>query len=45
MRTTINTEQKIAKILAQISTIETKYSDKKIAKILENIKEELDEIV
>lgn len=45
MKTTINTEQKIANILAQISTIKTNYSDKKIADILENIKNELDEIV
>ena len=45
MKTTINTEKKIAKILAQIATIQTAYSDEKIADILENIKNELDEIV
>lgn len=45
MKTTINTEQKIANILAQIATIKTNYSDEKIADILENIKNELDEIV
>lgn len=45
MKTTLNTEQKIANILAQIATIKTNYSDEKIADILENIKNELDEIV
>ena len=45
MKTTINTEKKIAKILSQITTIKTQYSDEKIAKILEHIKNELDEIV
>lgn len=45
MKTTINTEKKLAKILAQISTITTQYTDEKIADILENIKNELDEIV
>lgn len=45
MKTTINTEQKIANILAQIATIKTNYSDEKIADILDNIKNELDEIV
>ena len=45
MKATINTEQKIAKILSQISTIQTKYSDEKIAEILENVKNELDEII
>ena len=45
MKTTINTEKKIAKILAQIGKIKTQYSDEKIADILENIKNELAEIV
>jgi 3-methyladenine DNA glycosylase AlkC len=45
LKTTLNTEKKIAKILAQISTIKTQYSDEKIADILENIKNELAEIV
>ena len=45
MKTAINTEKKIAKILAQITTIKTGYTDEKIAEILENIKNELSEIV
>ena len=45
MKTTLNTEKKIAKILAQIATIQTGYTDEKIAEILDNIKNELDEIV
>ena len=45
MKTTVNTEKKILKILAQIATIKTQYSDEKIADILENIKNELAEIV
>lgn len=45
MKATINTEKKIAKILSQIVTIQNEYSDEKIAEILENIKNELDEIV
>ena len=45
MKTTINTEQKIAEILSQISSIQTEYSDKKIAKILEHVKNELDEML
>ena len=45
MKATINTEKKIGKILAQIATIQTGYTDEKIAEILENIKNELDEIV
>ena len=45
MKTTTNTEKKIAKILAQITTIKTQYSDEKIADILENIKNELIQIV
>ena len=45
MKTTLNTEKIIAKILAQISTIKTQYSDEKIAEILENIKNELVQIV
>ena len=45
MKTTLNTEKKIVKILSQISTIQTVYTDEKIADILENIKNELDEIV
>ena len=45
MKTTVNTEKKIAKILAQIANIQNGYSDEKIADILENIKNELAEIV
>lgn len=45
MKTTVNTEKKIAKILAQIANIQSGYSDEKIADILENIKNELAEIV
>ena len=45
MKTTVNTEKKIAKILAQIATIQTGFTDEKIADILENIKNELVEIV
>jgi len=45
MRTTINAEQKIAEILSQISEIQTSDSDKKIAEILENVKNKLDEIL
>ena len=45
MKTTLNTEKKIAKILAQITTIKTQYSDEKIAEILENIKNELSQII
>ena len=45
MKTTLNTEKKIAKILSQITTINTQYTDEKIAEILENIKNELSQIV
>lgn len=45
MKTTVNTEKKIAKILAQIADIQNGYSDEKIADILENIKNELVQIV
>ena len=45
MKTTVNTEKKIAKILAQIATIQTGFTDEKIADILENIKNELVGIV
>lgn len=45
MKTALNTEKKIAKILSQITTIKTGYTDEKIAEILENIKNELSQIV
>ena len=38
-------KKKIGKILSQIATINTGYTDEKIAEILENIKNELAEIV
>ena len=45
MKTTLNTEKKIGKILAQIANINAKNSDEEIAEILESIKNELAEIV
>lgn len=41
MKTTLRNEKKIEDILVQISEIQTNYSDKKIAKILENVKRQL----
>jgi hypothetical protein len=41
MKRTLNQEQQIEKILSEISKIQTTSSDKKIARILENIKKEL----
>lgn len=41
MKTTLRNEKKIEDILVQISEIQTNYSDKKIAKILENVKKQL----
>ncbi len=41
MKTTLTNEKKIEDILSQISSIQTNYSDKKIAKILENVKKQL----
>lgn len=41
MKTTLQNEKKIEDILMQISEIQTNYSDKKIAKILENVKKQL----
>lgn len=41
MKTTLQNEKKIEDILVQISEIQTNYSDKKIAKILENVKKQL----
>ena len=41
MKTTIKNEKTIEDILMQITTIQTNYSDKKIAKILENVKKQL----
>jgi hypothetical protein len=45
MKRTLNQEQQIEKILSEISKIQTKSSDKKIASILENVKKELNCLV
>lgn len=45
MKTTLQNEKKIEDILMQISEIQTNYSDKKIAKILENVKKQLTTIM
>ena len=41
MKMTLRNEKKIQDILSQIAAIQTDYSDKKIAKILENVKKQL----
>lgn len=45
MKKTLEQEQQIEKILAELSKIETKFSDKKIASILEHVKKELNCLV
>ena len=45
MKTTLRNEKKIEDILSQISEIQTNYSDKQIAKILENVKKQLTTII
>ena len=45
MRRTLKQEQQISKILSELTKIETKFSDKKIASILENVKKELNSLV
>lgn len=45
MKKTIDQEQQIGKILSELAKIETKFSDKKIASILENVKKELNSLV
>jgi hypothetical protein len=45
MKRTLNQEQRIEKILSEISKIQTNSSDKKIASILENVKKELHYLV
>lgn len=45
MKTTLRNEKKIEEILEQISKIQTNYSDKQIAKILENVKKQLTTII
>lgn len=41
MKTTLKNEKTIEDVLMQIKEIQTNYSDKKIAKILENVKRQL----
>ena len=45
MKRTLNQEERIGKVLSQISKIQTNYSDKKLASVLENIKKELNCLV
>ena len=45
MKTTLRNEKKIEDILEQITKIQTNYSDKQIAKILENVKKQLTTII
>ena len=45
MKTTQRNEKKIEDILEQITKIQTNYSDKQIAKILENVKKQLTTII
>ena len=41
MKRTLTQEQQIVKILSELTKIQTNFSDKKIASILENVKKEL----
>lgn len=45
MKMTIRNEKTIEDVLMQINSIQTDYSDKEIAKILENVKKELKTII
>ena len=45
MKTTLRNEKKIEDISEQITKIQTNYSDKQIAKILENVKKQLTTII
>lgn len=45
MKTTLRNEKKIEDILEQITKIQKNYSDKQIAKILENVKKQLTTII
>lgn len=45
MKKTMNQEQQIVKILSELTKIQTKFSDKQIASILENVKKELNCLV
>ncbi len=45
MKRTLTQEQQIVKILSELTKIQTNFSDKKIASILENVKKELNCLV
>ena len=45
MKRTLNQEQKIQNVLLELTKIQTNYSDKKIANVLENVKKELNCLV
>ena len=45
MKKTLDQEQQIVKILSELTKIESGFSDKKIASILENVKRELNSLV
>lgn len=45
MKKTIDQEQQIVKILSELGKIQNKFSDEKIASILENVKKELNCLV
>ena len=45
MKRTLNTEEKIEKVLPVLTKIQTDYSDKQIANVLETIKKELNCLV
>lgn len=45
MKRMLSQEQQIASILSELTKIQTKFSDEQIAKILENIKKELNYLV
>lgn len=45
MKKTLEQEQQIVKILSELTKIQTKFSDKQIANILENVKKELNCLV
>ena len=45
MKRTLNQEKQIVKILSELTKIQTKFSDEKIASILENVKNELNDLV
>ncbi len=45
MKRTLNQEEKIVKILSEITKIETRFSDEQIANILDKIKQELNCLV